>query len=52
MSGWKILAIALILSGVLGLAYGGFSYTKEAQEARSDPLELTVEERQAAIIWF
>ncbi len=46
----KIAAIALIVAGVLGLAYGSFSYTKETQEARIGPLELTVKEQQTVNI--
>jgi LPXTG-motif cell wall-anchored protein len=40
----KIVAIVLILGGLLGLGYGGFSYTKETQEAKIGPLELSVNE--------
>ena len=40
----KIVAIVLILGGVLGLVYGGFSYTKETQEAKIGPIELSVNE--------
>ena len=40
----KIVAIVLILGGLLGLVYGGFSYTKETQEAKIGPLELSVKE--------
>lgn len=32
----KIAAIILIVAGVLGLAYGGFSYTKETIRPRWD----------------
>lgn len=42
----KIVAIVLVLGGVLGLVYGGFSYTKETQEAKLGPLELSVKETQ------
>ena len=40
----KIVAIMLILGGLLGLVYGGFSYTKETREAKIGPLELSVNE--------
>lgn len=40
----KIVAIVLILAGLLGLVYGGFSYTKDTQEAKIGPLELSVNE--------
>ena len=46
MNGVKILAIALIVAGVLGLAYGGFSYTKNTHEAKLGPIELSVKDRQ------
>ena len=42
----KIVAIALVIAGSLGLAYGGFSYAKETQQAKVGPLELTVSDRQ------
>ena len=40
----KIVAIVLILGGLFGLVYGGFSYTKETQEAKLGPIELSVNE--------
>jgi multidrug transporter EmrE-like cation transporter len=42
----RILAIILIVAGVLGLAYGSFSYTKETHEAKIGPLELSVKEKE------
>jgi TRAP-type C4-dicarboxylate transport system permease small subunit len=39
-------ALALIVAGVLALAYGGFSYTRETHQATIGPLELSVAERQ------
>ncbi len=42
----RIAAIALIIAGGLGLAYGGFSYTRESQQAKLGPIELTVTDRQ------
>ena len=42
----RILAIVLILAGVLGLVYGGFSYTRKTHEARLGNLELSVKEKQ------
>ena len=35
----KIVAIILMVAGVLGLIYGGFSYTKSTQEAKIGPFE-------------
>ena len=46
MNAVKMAAIVLIAAGVLGLAYGGFSYTKETHEAKLGPIELSVSEKQ------
>lgn len=46
MNAGKIAAIVLIVAGVLGLAYGSFSYTKETHEATLGPLKLSVKEKQ------
>lgn len=50
MSSIKIVAIALIIAGTLGLAYGRFSYTRETQEAKIGPIELTVKDTQTVNI--
>lgn len=50
MNAIKIAAIALIMVGALGLAYGSFSYTKETQQAKIGPIELTVQDRQTVNI--
>jgi multidrug transporter EmrE-like cation transporter len=42
----KIAAIVLIAAGVLGLAYGSFSYTKETHQANVGPIHLSVKEEQ------
>jgi len=46
MNGIKGFAIVLIGAGVLALAYGGFSYTKETHEGHIGPLELTVKDKE------
>ncbi|MBW6520920.1 MAG: hypothetical protein K0A99_07920 [Desulfoarculaceae bacterium] len=50
MNAVKIAAIALILAGALGLAYGSFSYTKDTQKAKLGPIELSVEETETVNI--
>ena len=45
VSSIKMAGIALIAAGILGLAYGGFSYTKDASEARIGSVELSLKER-------
>jgi hypothetical protein len=46
MSATKLIAIALILAGVLGLIYQQFSFTKETAQAKIGPLELSVKEKE------
>ncbi|MFO7592999.1 MAG: hypothetical protein R6X15_03005 [Pseudomonadota bacterium] len=42
----NIAAIVLIVAGVLGLIYGGFSYTKETHDATIGSIELSVSDKQ------
>ena len=46
MNAIKLVAIILIACGALGLAYGGFSYTKETSRADIGPLHFQVSERE------
>lgn len=46
MNALKLVAIALIAAGVLGLAYGSFSYTKETHKASVGPVELAVKDKE------
>jgi LPXTG-motif cell wall-anchored protein len=46
MDAVKIVAIALIVAGGLGLAYGSFSYTKETHNVDLGPLHMEVAEKQ------
>lgn len=39
-------ALLLIAAGVLGLAYGSFSYTKETHETKIGPLEFSVKDTE------
>jgi len=42
----KLVGVALIVAGTLGLVYGGFSYTKETHQAKFGPIEFAVKEQQ------
>jgi len=42
----KMIGIVLIVAGGLGLAYGGFSYTKETTGVKLGPIELKVQEKE------
>ena len=46
MNAVKIAGIVLIAAGILGLVYGGFSYTSETHEAKLGPIELSVKDKQ------
>ncbi len=42
----KLVALALIVAGVLGLAYGGFSYTKDTTVVKLGPIEISAKEKE------
>jgi multidrug transporter EmrE-like cation transporter len=46
MNAGKIAAIVLIVAGVLGLAYGSFSYTKESHDIKMGPIEMSMKEKE------
>jgi drug/metabolite transporter (DMT)-like permease len=46
MNAVKIAAIVLIVAGVLGLVYGNFSYTKDTQEIKLGPFEMSIKDKQ------
>ena len=46
MNPMKIAGVVLLVAGVLALAYGGFSFTKETHKAEIGPLKLSVAEKE------
>ncbi len=50
MNTTKIIGIILIAAGVLGIAFGGFSFTKETHKASLGPLNLSVAEQKTVDI--
>jgi TRAP-type C4-dicarboxylate transport system permease small subunit len=46
MNSVKGIAIVLIAAGVVALAVGGFSYTKETHEAHIGSLDLSVKDKE------
>ncbi len=46
MSVQKMLAIVFIGAGIIGLVYGGFSFTKETHEAELGPLSVSIDEKE------
>ncbi len=41
----RLIAVLLIIGGVLGLAYGGFSYTQPTTVAKLGPIEINAQEK-------
>lgn len=50
MNSVRVIALVLVIGGVLGLAYGGFSYTKENHQAKIGPIDISVQEKQTVNI--
>jgi len=46
MNALQIPAIVLIVAGVLGLAYGSFSFTKQTHDVKVGPIEMSVQDKQ------
>jgi len=46
MNAMKLLGIVLLVGGILGLMYGGFTYTKETHEAKIGPIVLSVTDKE------
>jgi hypothetical protein len=50
MNASKIAAIVLIAVGLLGLVYGGFTYTKETHAGKLGPIEFSMKEKETVNI--
>ena len=50
MNPTKIIGIVLIVAGCFGLAYGGFTYTKETSAVKLGPIELKVQEKETVSV--
>ena len=46
MNGIKLVGVILLVAGVLALAYGSFSYTKDTTAVKVGPMELSVKEKK------
>jgi hypothetical protein len=46
----KIIGVLLIAAGVLGLIYGGFTYTRETHSAKLGPIVLQVKEKETVYV--
>jgi TRAP-type C4-dicarboxylate transport system permease small subunit len=50
MSAIKMVGIALVVCGVLGLMYGGFTYTKATHETKIGGLQLSIDDDETVNI--
>jgi hypothetical protein len=46
MNSIKMTAFVLMVVGVLALAYGGFTYTKETHDADMGPIHMSIDEKE------
>jgi uncharacterized membrane protein YdcZ (DUF606 family) len=46
MKGTKLLGVALLVLGILAVAYGGFSYTKSTDHVNLGPIHLDVQDKE------
>ncbi len=46
MNAIRFAALALIIVRALGLAYGGFTYTRQTHQAQVGPFELSVQDNK------
>lgn len=46
MNGLKVAGVALIVAGILGLAYGSFTYTKETHDLKLGPIEMSIKDKE------
>lgn len=42
----RIIGILLVVAGTAGLAYGGFSYTKDRHDVKLGPIQFSVKEQE------
>jgi uncharacterized membrane protein YidH (DUF202 family) len=42
----RLIGIAVLAVGILALAYGGFSYTRETHDVKLGPVEFSVKEKE------
>jgi hypothetical protein len=46
MQGTKLLGAVLLALGILAVAYGGFTYTKDTDNVKLGPIEIEVKDKE------
>ncbi len=47
MNAARLSGVVLVVAGILGLAYGQFTYTKDTHRATVGPMEFAVKDRES-----
>jgi TRAP-type C4-dicarboxylate transport system permease small subunit len=50
MSALRIVALLLIAAGIVGLVYGGITYTKSTHDTKIGPLEVSIKDQETVNI--
>ncbi len=50
MNPLKIVAVLLIVVGIVGLTYGGITYTKTTHNAKVGPFEMSIKDKETVNI--
>jgi TRAP-type C4-dicarboxylate transport system permease small subunit len=50
VSALRIVAIVLIAAGIIGLVYGGITYTKSSHDTKIGPLEFSIKDKETVNI--
>jgi hypothetical protein len=46
VAGGKLVGLVLLIAGILAIAFGGFSFTKDETEAKLGPLKVEIQEKE------
>lgn len=46
MQGTKLVGVVLLVLGILAVAYGGFSYTKQTDNVNLGPIHIEVQDKE------
>lgn len=46
MQGTKLVGVVLLVLGILAVAYGGFSYTKDTDKVNLGPIHIEVQDKE------
>jgi len=50
MKATQIVGLLLVVAGIMGLLFGGFSYTKDTTALKLGPIEMKVQEKENVAI--